>query len=82
MIILSPGEVKEVNVTLTALPSGIQGTVSSSLGGVLQGALVEIVETGQSTTTDSSGVFSLTNLPPETPLTVRVSAAGYETVEL
>jgi len=82
MIKLQPGEVKQVNVTLTPLPSGIQGTVSSSLGGVLQGATVGVVETGQSTTTDSSGAFSLTNLPPETPLTVRVSATGYQTVEV
>jgi len=82
MITLSPGEVKQINITLTALPSGIQGTVSSSLGGVIQGATVEVVETAQSTTTDLNGMFSIQNLPPETPLTVRVSAAGYETVEL
>jgi len=82
MFTLQPGEVKQVNVTLTALSSGIQGAVSSSLGGVIQGATVEIVETGQSTTTDSSGAFSIMNLPPETPLTVRISAAGYQTVEL
>ena len=82
MITLSPGEVKQINITLTALPSGIQGTVSSSLGGVIQGATVEVVETAQSTTTDLNGMFSIQNLPSETPLTVRVSAAGYETVEL
>ena len=82
MITLSPGEVKQINVTLTALPGGITGTVSSSLGGVIQGAMVEVVETAQGTTTDLNGMFSIQNLPSGTPLTVRISATGYQTVEV
>ena len=82
MITLSPGEVKQINITLTALPSGIQGTVSSSLGGVIQGATVEVVETAQSTATDLNGMFSIQNIPSGTPLTVRISATGYQTVEV
>jgi len=86
MIILEPGQTYHIHISLNpvpSLPSAITGTVKdSATGAAIQGATVEVIETGQSTTTDSNGTFTISNLPSGTPLTVRISAAGYETVEL
>lgn len=67
----------------TPLPAtgSISGTVSNSvtLTGI-SGALVEVVGTGIGTTSDGTGAFSLSGIPTGSQ-TIRISAAGYDTVE-
>jgi len=56
-------------------PGSITGTVTAFAGGAIVGATVS-ADTGQSTTTDSSGAYTLTSVPAGTR-TVTASAAGY-----
>lgn len=63
------------NFSLTPNPGTISGTVTDSSNHPLQGATVAIP--GNSTTTNSSGGYTLSNVPAETSLSVTASLNGY-----
>ena len=74
-----------VNVTTQAAASNgtLNGTVSSSKGGILAKAAVTIKYSGTNHTasTDSSGNYSFSNIPPGT-YTVKYSDQGYNSLSV
>ncbi len=56
-------------------PGSIVGTVTASMGGAIVGATVS-ADTGQSTTTDGNGAYTLTSVPAGSRM-VTASATGY-----
>jgi protocatechuate 3,4-dioxygenase beta subunit len=79
----SPGETKQLNVSLTPIPvapASLQGQVTdAATGQPIAGVLVEIVGLG-SVTTLADGTYGIIGIPPGT-YTVRFSHPDYETVE-
>lgn len=69
--------------TTTPTATGtVGGTVKDSVTLMgLQGATIEVVGTGLSTTSDASGIFGITNVPAGNQ-TVRISKSGYATQEV
>ncbi|MFC7370130.1 carboxypeptidase regulatory-like domain-containing protein [Fictibacillus iocasae] len=84
-IILDNAETETANFVLQPSPGTINGTVTSTTGAPISGALVEILNlNGQvvtSTTTNGSGQYSVANLAPGT-YQVRISAANFNTVQI
>lgn len=76
MLLLAVGSIAQVTT------ANITGTVADSTGRVIPGATVKITNpatnASRTSTTDSSGTFTVTNLPPGT-YSVSVAAASFST---
>lgn len=73
-----PGDtIKGVVINLLGKGSGyISGTVTDASGKPLSGITVSAFNSGITAVTDSTGSYSLTNIPPNTPVTVTTSNNG------
>lgn len=75
-LVVIQGDTTIQNVTLQLAPVGIvHGLVTSCAGGPAIGALVEILTTGLSATTNNAGNYSISNVPQGT-YDMRASGAG------
>ena len=72
---VSPGTTTTYNFTMTANPGTVTGTVSSSAGGYVSGAVVTIA--GVSGTTDVNGVYSINGVPAGSNEPVSATKTGW-----
>ncbi|WP_129729008.1 carboxypeptidase regulatory-like domain-containing protein, partial [Ectobacillus funiculus] len=82
-VTLSPGETKNVSVSLNPSPGGITGTITDAQAGTpIAGAVIKITDANnvliQSVLTGSQGNYSVTGLAPGS-YNIIVSANGFQT---
>ena len=69
------GLLKKIDIPQTPTTGSINGTVKTASGSVVSGLLIILNGTSQNTTTDSSGAYNFSNLPPGT-YTVTPTSSG------
>ena len=60
-------------------PARLVGTITSSVGRLLKGAIVQTADPGRVAVTDSTGRFELRELPPDS-ITTTVRCRGYQSI--